>query len=206
MEEIMEKLTLGLLEIGAVKFGAFRLKLHETKPDAPLSPIYIDLRLLRSYPEFMSLAVNLLREKIDELKYDYFADVPTAGTPFAAILSYIEQVPMITPREVKTHGTGAKIDGAFKSGKTVLLIDDLITKADSKFAAIKVLEENDLIVRDVLVLVDREQGGKKQLEERGYKLHSIFRLSELLFLYLKTGRGIDKEKYDEVMNYLKTNR
>jgi hypothetical protein len=43
-----EQLAVELLNIGAIKFGNFRLKLHEKNPDAPLSPIYIDLRLLRS--------------------------------------------------------------------------------------------------------------------------------------------------------------
>ncbi len=53
-----------LLECGAVKFGAFRLKLHEREPDAPLSPIYVDLRVLRSWPDAIDTAVAVLAEMI----------------------------------------------------------------------------------------------------------------------------------------------
>ena len=42
------------------KFGAFRLKLHETLPEAPLSPIYLDLRVLQSFPDAMDAAVAAL--------------------------------------------------------------------------------------------------------------------------------------------------
>ena len=47
---------------GAIQFGAFRLKLHEDRPDAPLSPLYINLRLLRSYPDQMDVAVDVVPE------------------------------------------------------------------------------------------------------------------------------------------------
>ena len=51
----------GLLASGAVKFGAFRLKLHETQPDAPLSPMYVDLRVLRSFPDALDATVAALQ-------------------------------------------------------------------------------------------------------------------------------------------------
>ena len=95
-----------LLTSGAVKFGAFRLKLHETQPDAPLSPIYVDLRVLRSFPDALDTAVAALAEMIDarELRFTRYADIPMAATPLVAVLSHLTRVPMITPREAKTHG------------------------------------------------------------------------------------------------------
>ena len=86
-----------------------------------------------------------------------------------------------------------------------MLIDDLITKAESKLDAIAVLERNGLVVRDVLVILDREQGGREELRRRGYNLHSIFRLSELLDFYLQGGK-IDQQKHDEVTEYLRENK
>src|SRR5579864_1701908 len=104
----------GLLTSGAVKFGAFRLKLHETQPDAPLSPIYVDLRVLRSYPDAMDAAVATLDELIvaDGPAFDCYADIPMAATPLVAVLSHLTRVPMITPREPKTHGLSGSINGA----------------------------------------------------------------------------------------------
>jgi orotate phosphoribosyltransferase len=198
------ELALRLFEIGAVKFGAFRLKLHEREPDAPLSPIYIDLRLIRSFPSVMAATVNVYKELIQGLNFDLLADVPTAATPIAAILSYDLGVGMISPKkEEKGHGITVKVDGFFKEGNVVLLVDDLVTQADSKLEAIRGLEHQGLIVRDVVVLIDREQGGPQQLERSGYRCHAAFPLSEILGLYMKEGK-ISKDDYERTTAYLKS--
>lgn len=194
-----------LYDIGAIQFGAFRLKLHETQPDAPLSPIYVDLRMIRSHPDVRDGAIHMLAHLAGDRTFDILADVPTAATPLVAILAHELRKPMITPREAKTHGSGARIDGTYRSGQRVLLVDDLITRADSKLEAIRTLEAAGLIVRDVAVLVDREQGGAAQLHARGYALHAACTLHELLDEYLATDK-IDRAKYDEVLTYLATNR
>jgi uridine monophosphate synthetase len=192
-----------LLAAGAVKFGAFRLKLHETQPDAPLSPIYLDLRVLQSFPEALDAAVEALRELIarDGLQFSRYAGIPMAATPLAAVLSHVTRVPMITPREAKTHGAGGTINGAYTPGETVLAIDDVVSHAESKLEAIRVLEAAGLVVRDVAVLVDREQGGSQQLAVAGYMLHAALRLSQLLEYWRASG-GIDEATYQRVRAYL----
>jgi uridine monophosphate synthetase len=196
----LEELARALYEAGAIQFGAFRLKLHETRPDAPLSPLYINLRLLRSHPDQMDVAVTAYQALLAECEYDLLADVPMTATPFVAILSHLTRVPQITPREPKTHGSGARIDGAYQPGQTAVVIDDLVTGADSKLEAIRVLEDAGLTVRDVLVLVDREEGGAQQLADAGYTLHAAITLTDLLALYRDSGR-IDDEAYGRVMAY-----
>jgi uridine monophosphate synthetase len=191
-----------LLTTGAVKFGAFRLKLHEKQPDAPLSPIYVDLRTLRSFPDALDDAVVTLVEMIAAraLSFDLYADVPQAATPLVAVLTHVTRIGMITPREAKTHGAGDAINGAFTPGQMVLVIDDLVTHAESKLEAIHVLEANGLLVRDVAVLVDREQGGAQQLAAAGYQLHAAVTLSQLLDHWRATG-GIDEATYERVHAY-----
>jgi len=202
LTEAKKSLALKLFDIGAIKFGAFRLKFHEKKPDAPLSPIYIDLRVLRSFPTVMDWAIKVYKELVAGLKFDVYADVPTAATPIVAVLSYETKTPMISPRkEEKDHGIKHPIDGAFKDGQIALLVDDLITKADSKLETISALEENGLKVQDVVVLVDREQGGVQELEKRGYACHIGFKLKELLKLYLESGK-ISRQQYEQTVTYL----
>jgi orotate phosphoribosyltransferase len=131
--------------------------------------------------------------------------VPMAATPFVAIISHLTRVPMITPRQPKTHGSGASIDGAYLPGQTAAVIDDLVTKADSKLEAVRVLDAEGLRVRDVVVLVDREQGGREQLTAAGYTLHAAVRFTELLDIYRRTG-VIDDGTYARIGDYMAVTR
>ena len=191
-----------MLAVGAVQFGAFRLKLHETQPDAPLSPIYVDLRTLQSFPDAQDAAALALAELIEsgDLRFSRYAGIPMAATPLTAVLSHLTRVPMITPREEKSHGAAGTINGVFTPGETVLAIDDVVSHAESKLEAIRVLEATGLIVRDVAVLVDREQGGPEQLAAAGYQLHAAVRISQLLD-YWHTAGGIDDATYERVRTY-----
>ncbi|MEK9209350.1 MAG: phosphoribosyltransferase family protein, partial [Patescibacteria group bacterium] len=99
---------------------------------------------------------------------------------------------------------GEICDGSYKKGDIVLLIDDLVTTAESKIEAIHSLEACGLKVRDVLVLIDREQGGKEELKKAGYELHAGFTLSQLVQHYRVSDR-ITPEKEKEVLDYLVNN-
>lgn len=199
-----ELLLTQLVEIGAVNFGDFRLKLHETNPEAPLSPIYIDLRTLRRFPEVKRTAISVYEELLQPLKFDLLADVPTAGTPFVSSLSDKLNVGVITPRsDKKTHGTGTKIDGmlAEDTGKTAVLIDDLVTHAESKLEAAEILRQEGIQVEDVVVLIDRGQGGKEQLEQAGLRLHSAITLDQMLKYYQRNGI-LTPDKYESIKTRL----
>jgi orotate phosphoribosyltransferase len=200
-----ERLAQALMEAGAVRFGAFRLKLHETNPDAPLAPIYIDLRVLRSFPDQMDVAVAAYRRLLAELEFDLLADVPIGSSPFVAILSHLTRVPMVTPREPKGHGTGATVEGVFTPGQTAVVVDDLVTRADSKLEAARRLESQGLHVRDIVVLLDREQGGKEQLAAAGYALHAAMPFTELLAICRRTG-VIDDEMHATIAGYMAASR
>ena len=198
----IDQLADQLFEIGAVKFGAFRIKLHETQPDAPLSPIYLNFRLLRSYPAALTYTAHLLQKVAAGLEYDILADIPTGVTPLVALMVSLSERPMISPRkDVKNYGLGVAIDGDYQAGQRVLLVDDVISAGDSKFDAIEKLEKAGLVVKDVLVVVDREQGGASILKERGYQPHAVATVSQLLARYRATG-VVEESRYQEVINYL----
>ena len=81
---------------------------------------------------------------------------------------------MIYPRkEAKSYGTKAEIEGEYHAGETVVVIDDLATTGGSKFEAIEKLTGAGLVVKDVVVLVDRQSGAKESLEQAGYPLHAV---------------------------------
>lgn len=204
LTDTQERLSAQLFDIGAIKFGDFRLKLHDKNPEAPLSPVYIDLRVLRRFPEAKAAAVDVYQELVQPLQFDLLADIPTAATPLVSSLSDRLGVGMVTPRtDAKAHGTGAKIDGLLDSdkGKTAVLVDDLVTRADSKLEAAEILTSQGVVVKDIVVLIDRKQGGKEQLATAGFDLHSALTMGQMLDFYARVGK-LSPERYQDTIDRL----
>jgi orotate phosphoribosyltransferase len=170
-----EALVLTLHDIGAIRFGQFTLHSGRT------SPIYLDLRLLASFPEAMRQAAAAYRPLLEGVSFDLLAATPLAGLPIGTAISLAMNLPLIYPRgTAKNYGTGKRIEGAWSAGQTAVIVDDLITTGDSLLQTIHILSEAGLRVTKVVVLVDREQGGRATLGDQGYNLDSAFTLSQLL--------------------------
>jgi uridine monophosphate synthetase len=181
-------LTLALADIGAVQFGEFTLA------SGKKSPIYIDLRLLASHPVVLRQVAyayaGLLRRElgIGESRVR-LAAIPYAAMVIGAAVALEMDLPMIYPRkEAKAYGTARQIEGEFQPGDRVVMLDDLITTGGSKLKAIEPLEAAGLKVRDVVVLIDREQGGGEELAGAGYRLHAVLGLGEMLDTLVEAGR------------------
>src|SRR3989338_2601838 len=130
-----QSLALALHHIGAIQFGDFTLK------SGMKSPIYIDLRLLISYPEVLNQIADAMCVLAKPLKFNRIAGIPYTALPIATAISLKTGWPMIYARkEVKDYGTRKKIEGVFEKGETALIIDDLITTGESKFETIPPFE------------------------------------------------------------------
>lgn len=193
----LSKLADELLEAGCIKFGEFTLK------SGLISPIYIDLRRIISYPGLLQKIGEAYLPLLKNLKFTRLAGLPYAAIPIATAVSLQGNYPMIYPRkEVKAYGTKAEIEGEFHEGETALVIDDLATTGGSKFEAIDKLTAAGLKVTDVVVLVDRESGAKESLEQAGFHLHAVLTITQLLDHWEKSGK-IEKSKIDETRKFLK---
>jgi uridine monophosphate synthetase len=192
----IQSLADSLLQAGCIKFGEFTLK------SGLKSPIYIDLRQIISYPKLLSEVAQAYLPLLSNLTFSRLAGLPYAAIPIATAISLAGDYPMVYPRkEVKAYGTKAVIEGEYHAGETVVVIDDLATTGGSKFEAIEKLTGAGLVVKDVVVLVDRESGAKESLAEAGYTMHAVLTISEILDHWERKGK-VERAKIEATRNFL----
>jgi len=185
-----------LLKSGCIKFGVFK------QEKGRLSSISLDLKLIPSIPNGMDRVVtileNMTRNEIGVENFDRIAGVPTTGITFASILSYKLSKPFLYIKEAaETHGREKRIDGLLSPGDRILIVDDLIASGKSLLRAVDVIRGEGGIVSDVLVLVDREEGGVERLSRAEVKLHTFSKISKIV-AELHEANLIDKKLYEEL--------
>ncbi len=190
-------LSSALHDLGSVKFGAFKLA------SGIESPIYVDLRLLVSRPSLLAQAAQRYAQLLAPLACDRICGVPYAALPIATAVALESDIPLIYPRkEIKEHGLGKEIEGAWQPGERVVIIEDLITSGGSTIATAERLRAAGLIVEHAIVLIDREQGGVANLAAAGITAHAVFTLSELLDDLVAQG-GIDAALREQVFAFMR---
>ena len=184
-EDKIDELILRLHEIEAVKFGEFKLK------SGLISPIYVDLRVIVSYPDVLSSVAACMWDvlKSNGAEFDNMCGVPYTALPIATCMSLNNDCPMLMRRkEVKDYGTKKAIEGAFVAGQTCLVVEDLVTSGASVMETVGPLHDVGLKVKDVVVLIDRQQGGEARLKSNDLRLHAVLPLSRVLVTLEKNGK------------------
>lgn len=187
--------------------GEFVFKHHEKTPGAPLSPMYINLRNL---PENLVeiIAQTLAKIKLSQ-KPDCLTGIPKAAMPFSKAYSRITKIPEIQIFD-KEDGEAERAVIPYKNapkgnGKKLLIIDDLITKGNSKLEAFKIAKDLGYKIIGLLLLFDRQEGGVEELRKMGYKIYAAMKLKPTLKYFLDSEK-ITIEQYKETMDYLRQSK
>ncbi len=189
-----------LHRVGAIRFGEFKLK------DGSIAPFYIDLRILVGEPATLKLLSAMIWEKASGLEFDLITGIPYAALPIGVAVSLHADVPLVyARREAHATGTQRQVEGKFEPGQRVLVIDDVITTGASKLEAWEPLQTAGLVVTDVLVVIDREQGGAEVLARHGLTLHALAGITEVLE-HLRAGGNAAEDEVAKALEFVRSHR
>lgn len=202
MSTITDRVADALYLSDCLKFGSFKIK------SGAISPYYIDLARVLSAPRQLCTIAEAASEEIKQIMttehIDKLASIELKGALIVPSIACNLNLPCIIVRkEEKAYGVTGRIAGAdVNIGDNILFFDDVISEGLSKVEGMKPLQDLGANVKHLLVVVNREQGGKEKLEKLGYKVHALAKISDIVDS-LYNGRHISKTQADNVLNYVK---
>ena len=201
MPTTTDKVANALYLSGCLKFGSFKIKSGAT------SPYYIDLARVLPAPQQLCVIAEAAAEKITEImvtdKIDKLASIELKGALIAPSIACNLNLPCIIVRkEDKAYGVTGRIAGAdVNKGDNILFFDDVISEGISKVEGIKPLQEQGANIKHLLVVVNREHGGKEKLEKLGYHVHALAKISDIVDS-LSREKHISREQAYKVLDYV----
>ncbi len=158
------------------------------------SPYYLDCRKITLYSPSFSLIGELFWEEMRFLNIQGVMGMSIGADPIvAAILAKaaeegVELEGLLVRKEPKKYGTRRLIEGNVVPGQRIVVVEDVVTTGGSVLKAVKAAEEAGLKIAKVIALVDREAGGKENIESQGYNFLAFFTLSEIIEAFEKRGK------------------
>jgi orotate phosphoribosyltransferase len=171
-----------LLAERSVRHGRFTLSSGRE------SSHYVDARLTTMSPEGLAIigALGLAAIRDRGWPADAVGGLTLGADPvaYAIALASVNAPPLVRAftvrKEAKQHGTGRLIEGPLREGDRVVVIEDVITTGGSALRAADAVQRFGAQVTGMLAVVDREEGGRAVLEQRGFTVECLVTLSELL--------------------------
>ena len=147
------------------------------------SRYYLDKYRFETRPELLEALGARIAETVAEVEPGAarLAGPELGAVALAAAASLASRLPfLIVRKEAKGYGTGNRLEGVFEPGETVCLVEDVVTSGGAALEAVQALREAGLECRNVVCVVDREEGGGDALARLAVRLRPLFRASELV--------------------------
>ena len=152
------------------------------------SEFYVDARLTAMSPDGLALIGPLALAEISAASWepDSIGGLTLGADPISYAISYASAATsrplraFTVRKEAKAHGTGKLIEGPFREGDRVVVIEDVITTGGSALKAAAAIRAAGGEILGILALVDREEGGREAIEAAGYQVRALARASDIL--------------------------
>lgn len=152
------------------------------------SSLYIDARLTTMSPEGQALVGRVGLQTIRDAGWnvDAVGGLTLGADPIAyAICHASASSPgplrsFTVRKEPKGHGTGKQVEGPVSAGDRVVVVEDVITTGQSAAKAVEALRQFGAVPVAILALVDRQEGGREQLEQLGLPVRALTTADEIV--------------------------
>lgn len=201
MSKYADRVASSLYNANCLRFGSFRIK------SGAVSPYYIDLARLLSSPEDLSIIAQISSEVIKQImkeeKIDKIASIALKGALISPSIAILINLPcLIVRKKEKEYGAIGRVVGAeVIKGDNIVFFDDVVSEGLSKIEGIKPLVDEGAKIKHLIVVVDREQGGKEKLEQKGFIVHSLAKISEIVKI-LSISNRISNNQANKVLEYI----
>ena len=154
-----------------------------------MSNYYFNCKAVTLHPEGMYLIGNIIFDMLQDSEAKGIGGLTLGADPIAdavAYTSFLRKKPVeafIVRKTAKSHGTMQWIEGNITTGDKVVVVDDVITTGKSTIEALTRAKEGGLDVIKVIALVDRQEGGKENIEALGHKVETVVTREEVMELY-----------------------
>jgi orotate phosphoribosyltransferase len=161
---------------------------HFTLASGRQSTLYIDARLTTMSPDGLALIGPLALDALSASgwRVDSVGGLTLGADPVSYAIAYASAIAgsplraFTVRKEAKAHGTGRLIEGPFREGDRVAVIEDVITTGGSALRAAEAIRAAGGVIAGVLALVDREEGGREAIEAAGLGVISLARASDIV--------------------------
>ncbi len=145
------------------------------------SDYYIDKYVFETDPDALDVVGRAVAEKVREADADRIGAVALGGVPLAAVASVESGMPYVIARkEAKEYGTANAVEGELEEGDEVVVVEDIVTTGASAVEAVEKLRAAGATVNEIIVVVDRQEGGRERVEEAGLKMRALTTAEELV--------------------------
>lgn len=192
MEDIIKEMYLKKI----ITFGKYKLS------SGRISPFYINLRTLPSYPDLFKKLMNKLVNYIEtnSIEFEVVVGIETSGIVYATYLGCLMNKSIAYIRKKKKeHGLKNLVEGIVEN-KKVIIVDDVSTTGSTIYSAVLTIRENNGLVSNALVIIDRMEGAYEKLREINTELRSLLSIKTIIKTLVKH-RLISSEEIREVINY-----
>jgi orotate phosphoribosyltransferase len=194
------------------------------------TPFYIQLRPFSSYPNSKEILgkvgatlSKLIRKESPHV--NKLVGVAAAGIPIAIAITIFSGIPSCYTRKqedirnvadfeekIKRYGEHSLVEGEIEDGDVIAIVDDLVTRFDSKLLALEQVKYEakrreketgkklHFTCKDVVVLLDREQGARERAKSLDINLFSLIPFKSKGISWLK--ERMAKEEYNVIVDYL----